>query len=132
MTATLPSNTWKKASLQPAHLGRYERSPLIDGKHPHPCPFDFWNGTARLAEFPDNQWNTLLETAMPAIDKGPYLKPCPFCGGQLDSQWQRLNPKAKCATEDCQGGRMPVLCLDVPRDIERWNQRATQELGAAR
>lgn len=124
----------EKSQPQPTQLGWYERRyPLIHGKYLlHPCPFDFWNGAAWLAGFPDNQWNTLLGTAMPAIDKAPYLKPCPFCGRQLDSQWQRPNPKAKCTTEDCQGGRMPVLCLDVPHDIERWNQRATQELGAAR
>lgn len=42
MTATLPSNTWKKASSQPAHLSRYERRyPLIDGKLRIPAPSIF-------------------------------------------------------------------------------------------
>lgn len=60
MTAPPPSKTWKKASTQPIHLGWYERRyPLIQGNHPHPCPFDFWNGTAWLAGFPDNQGDTL-------------------------------------------------------------------------
>lgn len=60
MTTATPSPSWKRAGTQPAQLGWYERRyPLIGGKHPHPCPFDFWNGTAWLAGFPDNQGDTL-------------------------------------------------------------------------
>jgi hypothetical protein len=35
-----------------------------------------------------------------------------------------VNPKAKCETEDCMGGKLPVICLDVPSQVEAWNTRA--------
>jgi hypothetical protein len=57
------------------------------------------------------------------------LVPCPFCGvkptasirGAGDSA---TNPKAKCTTEDCMGGKLPVICLDVPSQVDAWNTRA--------
>lgn len=61
---------------------------------------------------------------MPALNSAPYLKPCPFCGCELESKWNRANPSAKCATPDCMGAKMPSLCLDVPEHIEAWNTRA--------
>lgn len=61
---------------------------------------------------------------MPALDSAPYLKPCPFCGCELDSKWNRANPSAKCATPECMGSKLPSLCLDVPEHIEAWNTRA--------
>lgn len=57
---TAPSTKWTRASTKPAHIGWYERKyPLINGLHQHPCPFDFWNGTAWLGGFPDKQGDTL-------------------------------------------------------------------------
>lgn len=61
---------------------------------------------------------------MPALDNAPYLKPCPFCGRELKSKWNRANPSAKCETPDCMGSKLPSLCLDVPEHIEAWNTRA--------
>src|SRR5574343_1017717 len=61
---------------------------------------------------------------MPALESAPYLKPCPFCGCELESKWNRANPSAKCATPDCMGSKLPSLCLDVPEHIEAWNTRA--------
>lgn len=61
---------------------------------------------------------------MPALDSAPYLKPCPFCGCELESRWNRANPSAKCATPECMGSKLPSLCLDVPEHIEAWNTRA--------
>lgn len=34
-----------------------------------------------------------------------------------------MNPKARCATEDCMGGKLPVIALDVPSDVAAWNTR---------
>lgn len=54
------STKWTRASAPPAHIGWYERHyPLIHGRYQHPCPFDFWNGTAWLAGFPDKQGDAL-------------------------------------------------------------------------
>ena len=61
---------------------------------------------------------------MPALDKKPDLKPCPFCGADLDVKWARNNPSARCVTADCMGAKLPVICLDVPGSIEAWNTRA--------
>lgn len=55
------------------------------------------------------------------------LLPCPFCGCALDAQWNRPNPKARCRTEGCKGGQLPVLNLDVPEDIAAWNTRAVRD-----
>ena len=62
---------------------------------------------------------------MPALKEPLYLMPCPFCGCELDARWNRPNPYARCLTVDCQGAKMPLLCLDVPEDIARWNSRVT-------
>jgi hypothetical protein len=69
---------------------------------------------------------------MPALESAPYLKPCPFCGCELESKWNRSNPSARCATTDCMGGKLPSLCLDVPEHIDAWNTRfspTSQEVG---
>lgn len=50
------TNTWKRPGTKPAHhyVGWCERDyPLIDGKHKHPCPFDYWTGYKWLAGYPD-------------------------------------------------------------------------------
>ncbi len=57
------------------------------------------------------------------------LMPCPFCGVHLTASVRgngdkAPNPKASCKTDGCYGGRMPVLCLDIPEDVEAWNRRA--------
>lgn len=52
-----------------------------------------------------------------------YLAPCPFCGCDLDAQWNRPNPKARCRTDGCKGRQLPVLNLDQADDIAAWNHR---------
>lgn len=51
------------------------------------------------------------------------LKPCPFCGERLEEVRRKYNPFARCNTSDCMGGKLPLISLDVPADIERWNRR---------
>ena len=54
------SEKFKRASTKPVNIGWYERQyPLINGLHQHPCPFDFWNGTAWLGGFPDREGDVL-------------------------------------------------------------------------
>lgn len=69
----------------------------------------------------------MLKTEAYAIHAS--LPPCPFCGNQLTANIRgggdnAPNPKASCKTADCYGGRLPVLCLDIPEDVEAWGQRA--------
>jgi hypothetical protein len=52
------------------------------------------------------------------------LKPCPFCGKDLEVHNLRFNPYARCATEGCKGSQLPLLNIDIPSDIEAWNTRA--------
>jgi len=52
------------------------------------------------------------------------LADCPFCAKPLYQKRGKINPYAKCKTEGCFGGKMPVISLDVPSDIEAWNTRA--------
>lgn len=54
----------------------------------------------------------------------PSLLPCPFCGEPPYRKDSKNNPWAACHTKDCQGSRMPVINLDEPHSIERWNTRA--------
>lgn len=76
-------------------------------------------------EWPHESFSLRLEVnQMPALNSAPYLKPCPFCGCELESKWNRANPSAKCATPDCMGAKLPSLCLDVPEHIKAWNTRA--------
>jgi hypothetical protein len=58
------------------------------------------------------------------LGQPPKLDPCPFCGHHLQVTWRRANPKAKCATVDCWGGKSPVVMLDIPEQVAAWNQRA--------
>lgn len=60
---------------------------------------------------------------MPALTSKPHLLPCPFCGNDLESKWDRMNPSARCVTPDCLGGKLPVLNLDVPASVDAWNTR---------
>lgn len=53
----------------------------------------------------------------------PMLKPCPFCGEPLAVKWRRVNPSARCITEDCWGSKMPALQLDIPEHVAAWNTR---------
>ncbi len=55
------------------------------------------------------------------------LKPCPFCGQPPEEQHRKYNPFARCITPDCLGGKLPLISLDLPSDIERWNRRALPE-----
>ncbi|MCR6734486.1 MAG: hypothetical protein NVV83_10560 [Afipia sp.] len=54
---------------------------------------------------------------------GGELKPCPFCDKPLYVKRGKINPYARCATENCFGAKMPVVSLDVPADVEAWNTR---------
>lgn len=72
--------------------------------------------------------NVLTKEAARAIADG--LKQCPFCGKKLvasirGSGVNASNPSAKCVTEDCMGSKLPVICLDVPSQVDAWNTRAT-------
>lgn len=69
----------------------------------------------------------MLKTEALAI--AASLKGCPFCGKPITTSIRgagdkALNPKASCKTEGCYGSKLPVLCLDVPEDIEAWQRRA--------
>jgi hypothetical protein len=55
------------------------------------------------------------------------LKPCPFCGQEPEQTNRRYNPYARCATPDCAGGKLPLISLDVPDDIELWNRRYREQ-----
>lgn len=57
------------------------------------------------------------------------LLPCPFCGVKpvpaIRGEGEKApNPKARCKTPDCMGGRLPTICLDIPSDVAAWNTRA--------
>ncbi len=57
------------------------------------------------------------------------LLACPFCGIKPEATIRGAgetanNPKARCATEGCMGGKLPVICLDVPDQVDGWNTRA--------
>lgn len=74
----------------------------------------------------------LSESAADGADPSPSerytrLLPCPFCGRELTARWDGANPRAKCDTPDCMGGRLPVVNLDVPGDIASWNTRDGQD-----
>ena len=60
-----------------------------------------------------------------------HLEPCPFCGHELEQRHRRYNPYARCATDHCMGGKLPLISLDVPGDIERWNRRGREQALAA-
>jgi hypothetical protein len=56
------------------------------------------------------------------------LLACPFCGCKPTATIRgdsevAVNPKAQCATEDCWGAKLPVICLDVPEQVNGWNTR---------
>lgn len=60
------------------------------------------------------------------------LLACPFCGKKplaviRGSGDLAPNPKAKCQTEDCMGGLLPVICLDVQSQVDAWNTRKEPE-----
>jgi hypothetical protein len=52
------------------------------------------------------------------------LRPCPFCDKPLRVGSRKINPHARCVTEDCYGAKMPVVNLDDPRSVAAWNTRA--------
>lgn len=60
-----------------------------------------------------------------------HLEPCPFCGQEPEQRNSKYNPYARCATPDCAGGKLPLISLDVPEDIERWNRRGREQALAA-
>lgn len=57
------------------------------------------------------------------LGRPPQLLPCPFCGESLTLTWRKTNPKARCSTQNCWGGKLPVLPLDHPESIVAWNKR---------
>ena len=60
------------------------------------------------------------------------LKPCPFCDRPLYVKRGKINPAARCVTEDCFGAKMPVVNTDVPSDVAAWNIRASAPSPALR
>ena len=64
---------------------------------------------------------------MPALDQEPFLEPRPFCGNNLEANWTRKNPSARCRTPDCFGTSMPVVILDYAESINRWNTRVARQ-----
>lgn len=68
-------------------------------------------------------------TKAEALAIGNSLKKCPFCGFKLTVSIRgagdlAVNPKARCTTEDCMAGKLPVIDLDVPSTVEAWNTRS--------
>lgn len=57
----------------------------------------------------------------------PDLLPCPFCGKMLRVRVSK-NPYGVCDTEDCYGGKMPIVNLNVPEDVAAWNRRPAPDL----
>lgn len=51
------------------------------------------------------------------------LAPCPFCAKPLELVARKHNPYGRCATENCKGAQLPLLNLDIPEDLVRWNTR---------
>lgn len=56
--------------------------------------------------------------------EGLKLEPCPFCGNALEVTQRRYNPHARCVTENCKGAQLPLLNIELPNDVARWNRRA--------
>ncbi|WP_200376002.1 hypothetical protein [Thiocystis violacea] len=52
-----------------------------------------------------------------------YIKPCPFCGRELQRRDRLINPHARCVTPGCKGGQLPVLKLDDPADVAARHRR---------
>jgi hypothetical protein len=57
------------------------------------------------------------------------LLPCPFCGSCLVARISgsgagAVNPSARCTMDECMGGKVPSINLDVPSQVNAWNTRA--------
>ncbi len=63
------------------------------------------------------------EAGIPMSASHPHLEPCPFCGKPLAVNQRKFNPHARCITVECKGAQLPLLNLDIPEDIDRWNTR---------
>lgn len=51
------------------------------------------------------------------------LEPCPFCAKPLYVSRNKINPSARCMTDNCYGTRMSVVNLDDPEWVKSWNTR---------
>lgn len=72
-------------------------------------------------------------TKKEAIEVAETLLPCPFCGVEPEvlirgAGEYAKNPKARCRTEECAGASLPVVCIDVPEQVEAWNRRDNTEI----
>lgn len=70
-----------------------------------------------------------MMTKAEAQEVADSLLACPFCGARpvasiRGANDRAMNPKAKCETDGCMGGKLPVICLDVPDHVAAWNTRA--------
>ena len=68
-------------------------------------------------------------TKVKAQEVADSLLACPFCGVKPTANIRgakdmAVNPRAKCETEGCMAGKLPVICLDNPDDLAAWNTRA--------
>jgi hypothetical protein len=55
------------------------------------------------------------------------LLPCPFCGQRLELSNRKYNHWARCATDGCKGGQLPLLNTELAADIVSWNTRAQHQ-----
>ncbi|MFQ6574172.1 hypothetical protein [Pseudomonas sp. UM16] len=55
------------------------------------------------------------------------LLPCPFCGQKLELSNRKYNHWARCATDGCKGGQLPLLNTELAADIVSWNTRAQHQ-----
>lgn len=65
-----------------------------------------------------------MTTAPEVTQITDQLKPCPFCGQKLKVTERKHNPYARCITEGCKGAQLPLLNIELPEDVARWNCRA--------
>ena len=88
--APIKTQSWTRASAPPQRPGWYERQHrVVNGKQvlPHPCPYDFFNGIAWIAGFPDQENGDELGNGLRVVSKE-------FCRDQL-LPWRNLPGKAQ-------------------------------------
>ena len=62
------------------------------------------NLTPKVSTMPSNDTTTSPQQHVGStaeLGPVPMLHPCPFCGEPLAVKWRKVNPSARCITEDC-------------------------------